>query len=358
MMSKITRRSFLKSLSFIGLSAAFGLGSSSCTGNKGGGNTKQLFVYNWPYYISDKVIPEFEKEFGVKIVYDNYSSNEELLAKFQAGASGYDLIFPSDYMVTMMINEKLLDTLDHSKIPNIKNLDERFKNLHFDTGNVYSLPYFWGTSGIGVNTEKVKEKVVSWKILWDEKYKDCISMLDDMRSVTQPALKILGYSLNTTDKQQIKEAKDMLLKQKPLVKAYTSDTYVDFLKSGDLWLSEGYSGDVFQVIKENKSIHYVIPEEGTEIWVDNMCIPKGAKNKETAEMFIDFLLRPEVGAENSNSTWYANPNIASNKFINPEIINNKSIYPPKEILDKCEFLKDLGESNILYEELYNELKSS
>lgn len=358
-MSKISRRSFLKSLSFIGLSAACGLGSASCTGNKGGGEgAKQLFVYNWPYYISDKVIPEFEKEFSVKVTYDNYSSNEELLAKFQAGASGYDLIFPSDYMVTMMINEKLLETLDHSRIPNIKNLDERFKNLHFDPKNVYSLPYFWGTSGIGVNTEKVKGQVNSWKILWDEKYKGYISMLDDMRSVTQPALKILGYSLNTTDKQQIEQAKDLLLKQKPLVNAYTSDTYVDFLKSGDLWLSEGYSGDVFQVIKENKSIQYVIPEEGTEIWVDNMCIPKGAKNKETAELFIDFLLRPEVGAENSNSTWYANPNIASKKLINPEIINNPGIYPPGKVLDKCEFLKDLGESNILYEELYNELKSS
>jgi len=356
-MNTISRRSFLKSLSFIGLSAACGLGTASCTG-KGGETGKQLFVYNWPYYISDKVIPEFEKEFSVKVTYDNYSSNEELLAKFQAGASGYDLIFPSDYMVTMMINQKLLEPLDHGRIPNIKNLDERFKGLDCDPKNVYSLPYFWGTSGIGVNTEKVKEPVDSWKILWDEKYKECISMLDDMRSVTQPALKLLGYSLNSTDKNQLKEAKDLLLKQKPLVKAYTSDTYVDFLKSGDLWLSQGYSGDVFQVIKENKSIHYVIPKEGTEIWVDNMCVPKGAKNKETAELFIDFLLRPEVSAENSNSTWYANPNIASKKFIKPEIINNPAIYPSKETLDKCEFLKDLGENNILYEELYNELKST
>jgi len=356
-MNRISRRSFLKSLSFIGLSAACGLGTASCTG-KGGETGKQLFVYNWPYYISDKVIPEFEKEFSVKVTYDNYSSNEELLAKFQAGATGYDLIFPSDYMVTMMINQNLLETLDHSRIPNIKNLDERFKGLGCDPKNTYSLPYFWGTSGIGVNTEKVKEKVDSWKILWDEKYKECISMLDDMRSVTQPALKLLGYSLNSTDKKQIKEAKDLLLKQKPLVKAYTSDTYVDFLKSGDLWLAQGYSGDVFQVIKENKSIQYIIPKEGTEIWVDNMCIPKGAKNKDTAELFIDFLMRPEVSAENSNSTWYANPNIASKKFIKPEIINNPGIYPPKEVLDKCEFLKDLGENNILYEELYNELKSS
>ncbi|MEQ8170937.1 MAG: spermidine/putrescine ABC transporter substrate-binding protein [Candidatus Eremiobacterota bacterium] len=356
-MNKISRRSFLKSLSFLGLSAACGLGTASCTG-KGGGGGKQLFVYNWPYYISDKVIPEFEKEFSVKVTYDNYSSNEELLAKFQAGASGYDLIFPSDYMVTMMINQNLLETLDQSRIPNIKNLDERFKGLECDPKNTYSLPYFWGTSGIGVNTEKVKEKVDSWNILWNEKYKECISMLDDMRSVAHPALKLLGYSLNSTDKKQIKEAKDLLLKQKPLVKAYTSDTYVDFLKSGDLWLAQGYSGDVFQVIKENKSIQYIIPKEGTEIWVDNMCIPKGAKNKETAELFIDFLLRPEVSAENSNSTWYANPNSASRKFIKPEIINNPAIYPPKEVLDKCEFLKDLGENNILYEELYNELKSS
>ena len=159
-MNRISRRSFLKSLSFIGLSAACGLGTASCTG-KGGETGKQLFVYNWPYYISDKVIPEFEKEFSVKVTYDNYSSNEELLAKFQAGATGYDLIFPSDYMFTMMINQNLLETLDHSRIPNIKNLDERFKGLDCDPKNTYSLPYFWGTSGIGVNTEKVKEKVDS-----------------------------------------------------------------------------------------------------------------------------------------------------------------------------------------------------
>ncbi|HPZ10455.1 MAG TPA: spermidine/putrescine ABC transporter substrate-binding protein [Candidatus Eremiobacteraeota bacterium] len=354
-MEKITRRDFLKSASLIGMAGIIGFGSTSCIEN---GSSKNLFVYNWPFYISDNVIKGFEQEFKIKITYDNYSSNEELLAKLHAGASGYDLIFPSDYMVAIMINENLLEELDLTKITNFKNLDEKFKNLSFDPNNRYSIPYLWGTSGIGYNTEKVTDKVLSWQILWDEKYKDRISMLDDVRSIANPALKILGYSINTTDPGQIKEAKELLLKQKPLVKAYTSDTYVDFLKSGDVWLSEGYSGDVFQVIKEHKVIKYAIPEEGTELWVDNMCIPRGSKNKESAEMFIDFLLRPEISAEISNTTWYANPNSASYKFINPEITKDKSIYPPQEIMDKCELLKDLGEANKLYEALYNELKST
>ena len=350
-MERITRRSFISTA--VGVLVSLKLGFSACSRKK-----KELFIYNWPYYISENTIPGFEKEFGVKITYDNYSSNEEMLAKLHAGASGYDLVFPSDYTVVIMREQGLLEELDMSKIPNFKNIDERFKNLDFDPGNKYSVPYFWGTTGIGYNSEKVKDKVDSWKILWDEKYKGRISMLDDMRGLMNPALKLLGYSINTTDPRQIDKAKQLLIKQKPLVKAYTSDTYVDFLASGDIWLAQGYSGDVFQAMKENKSLRYVIPKEGTDMWVDNMCIPKGAKNKDMAEKFINYVLRPEVSADISNATWYANPNSASRRYIKPEIINNPAIYPPDEILKKCEFQKDLKDINKVYEKVYNEVKSS
>ncbi|MDQ1326892.1 MAG: transporter substrate-binding protein [Candidatus Poribacteria bacterium] len=351
-MNKITRRNFLKIAVSTGALSFLGLQGISCSRKK-----KELFVYNWAYYVSDKTIPTFEKEFKVKITYDNYSTNEEMQAKIQAGAVGYDLIFPSDYMVTTMSKQNLLEELNMKNIPNFKYIEERFKNLEFDPGNKYSIPYFWGTTGIGYNSDKVKDKVDSWSILWDEKYKGRISMLDDIRGVFNPALKLLNYSINTTDPTKIEEAKQMLRKQKPLVKAYTADTYVDFLKSGDIWLAQGYSGDVFQALKVNKTIKFIIPKEGTDIWIDNMCIPKGAKNKEIAEKFVNYILRPEVIADISNFTWYANANSASLALIKPEIRDNPVIFPPKEVLDKCEFQKDLKEVNKLYEKAYNNIKS-
>lgn len=355
---KITRRQFLKTTSFIGASTIIGLKGINSFAKDENKLSNRLNVYNWPYYVAEGTIPKFEKEFGVKVIYDNYSSNEELLAKLQAGASGYDLIFPSDYMVGIMKEEGLIEELDMANIPNFKHIDKKFRDLPFDPKNKYSIPYLWGTTGIGVNTEKVANTVDSWKYLWDEKYKGRISMLDDMRGIANPALKLLGYSINTTDPKKIEEAKQMLIRQKPLVKMYTSDTYVEFLKSGDIWLAQSYSGDVFQVMKENKSMNYIIPKEGSDIWVDNMCIPKGAKSKYTAEVFINYLLRPEVSAEISNFTWYANPNKASHEYIKPNIMNNPSIYPSEEVLEKCEFQIDVGDSTKLYEDLYNEIKST
>ncbi|RME93054.1 MAG: spermidine/putrescine ABC transporter substrate-binding protein [Candidatus Hydrogenedentota bacterium] len=319
--------------------------------------SKELNVYNWSYYIGKNTIPNFEREFNVKVNYDNYSSNEELLAKLQSGAKGYDVIFPSDYMVQIMIKQKLLEPLNMKNIPNFKNIAQKFKNLPFDPNNKFSIPYLWGTTGIGINTEKVQDYVDGWDILWNMKYKGRITILDDMRFGIVPALKKLGYSINTTNPKELEEAKRLLMIQKPLVKAYTSDTYIDMLKSGDSWIAYGYSGDIYQVAKENPSIRYVIPKEGTCIWVDNMCIPKGAPHKYTAEVFINYILRPEVSAEISNETWYANPNEASYGLTNPKIINDPSIYPPKEILDKCEFLKDVGDATILYSKIWSQVKS-
>lgn len=358
-MDKITRRTFIKTTSLIGVSAAFGLGKTSLSIGEEQSQklADKLYVYNWANYVSDTTIPNFEREFGVKIVYDNFSNNEELLAKLQTGASGYDVIFPSDYMVGIMREQNLLEELNMENIPDSKNISQRFKNPPFDPESKFSIPYLWGTTGIGYNAQKVTDKVDSWQILWDEKYSGRISMLDDMRGVANAALKLLGYSINATDPGQIEEAEKLLIKQKPLVRAYTSDTYIDFLVSGDIWLSQGYSGDVFQALKENKTLKYVIPKEGSDMWVDNMCIPRGAKNKYTAEVFINYLLRPDISADISNFTWYANPNEASYKLIKPEIMNDLSIYPPKEILDKCEFQKDVGEVTKLYERLFNKVKS-
>ena len=319
--------------------------------------SKELNVYNWSYYIGKTTIQDFESEFGVKVNYDNYSSNEELLAKLQAGVTGYDVIFPSDYMVKIMREQDLLSIIDKKNISNLKNIDSLFLNLPFDPNNKYSIPYQWGTTGIGINKSKVHEYPNSWKLLWDEKYKGRITMLDDMRFGLVPALKLLGFSINTTDPMQLLEAKKLMFKQKALVKAYSSDTYIDMLKSGDAWISYGFSGDIYQVAKDNPNVIYIIPQEGSNIWVDNMCVPKNAPHKYTAEVFINYILRAKVGAEITNFTYYASPNKEAKKFINPSILNDPGIYPPDSVLQKCEFLKDVGEATKVYDRIWNEIKS-
>ncbi len=319
---------------------------------------KELNVYNWSNYIGKNTVQDFEKEFGIKVNYDTYASNEELLAKIQAGVKGYDIIVPSDYMVTIMVKQNLLSPLDMNKIPNFAGVSDKFKNLSFDPANKYSVPYHWGTNGIGIDTTKVTEKVDSWDILWNKKYKGRITMLDDMRAGLIPAMKKLGYSINTLDPKQLEKAKQLMIEQKPLVKAYSSETYIDMLKSGDAWISYGYSGDVYQVAKDNHNIRYVIPKEGTNIWIDNMCIPQNAPHKETAELFIDYILRPKVSADITNETWYASPVEPAKQYIKKEILDDPNIYPTDEIIGKCEFIKDVGDATKMYDRIWNEIKSN
>jgi spermidine/putrescine transport system substrate-binding protein len=319
--------------------------------------TNQLNFYNWSYYIADETIPEFQEDFGVRVRYDNFSSNSELLSKMQAGASGYDLIVPSDYMVDIMIQLDMLQPINFDNIPNIKNVDPRFQNMPFDSNNTYSVPYQWGTTGIGINTRFVKETVDSWEVLWDERYRGRISILDDMRSGLVPALKILGYSVNTTNVDELREARDMMFEQKEFVRTYSSETYMDLLKSGDIWIAHGWSGDIYQVSKENPDVIFIIPKEGSYIWVDNLVIPRGAPNKFTAETFINYLLRPDVSASISNFTGYSSPNRAAYPFIDEELLADESIYPPDSVLERLEFMKDVGDATRIYNRVWNEIKS-
>jgi len=380
---RTSRRGFLRRAGVAGLVVAGGGWLASCGGDAGTSTTtggpagtgaattigtgagtgtteplaKELFFYNWSDYIAEDTIPNFEKEFGVRVVYDNYSSNDTLLAKLQSGATGYDIVVPSDYMVTTMIGLDLLQPLNLDNIPNTKNLYPRFREAPFDPGNKYSIPWQWGTTGIGYNSEQVPDFQPTWDMLWNEKYKGRITMLTESRDVFAVALFRLGYDPNTTDKAQIDEALKMLQEQKPLLKHYTSDTYIDELAANDAWLSHGYSGDVFQAIAENDKVAYAIPEEGAIIWVDSMCIPKGAPSPRTAEVFMDYILRPDVGAAISNYVFYASPNEAAFDLIDPEITGDPAIYPPQEVLDKLEFLVELGDATKLYNEAFSQLKS-
>src|SRR5690606_1897099 len=316
-----------------------------------------LNIYNWSDYIDPSVIADFEKEYGIRVIYNVFSNNEELHARLRAGATGYDVIFPSDYMVEVLIEEELLQPIPHEAIPNLAHIDERFLDLPFDPGNRYSVPYLWGSTGIGVNTRYVKEPVTSWAILWDPKYRGRISMLNDPREVFGVALKRLGKSINTKDLADFEAAKELLVQQKPLVLTYDSDNVEHLLASGEVWLAHGYSGDVLMAADEDPAIVYVVPEEGGVLWMDTMAIPKGARNVEGALKFINFMLRPDISARNSEAVRYPSPNKAARDYTSPEILNNPMIYPPQEVMDNMEWLEDLGELAPAVDRLWTEVKA-
>jgi spermidine/putrescine-binding protein len=353
------RKAFVLAMVFTLLVALAGCGPAG-----GGGKqelAKQLHIYNWGEYIDPQIYADFEKEFGVKVVEDTFSSNEELLAKFQAGATGYDLIVPSDYMVAIMIQLELISPLNYDNIPNAKNIDAKFKDPPYDPGNKYSVPYQWGTTGIGYDNTVFDEPPDSWAYLFDpavaSQYAGKMSMLNDSREAIGAALKYLGYSVNATDEKQLEEAKQLLIQQKPWVKTYDSESFENLLAAGETVIAHGYSGDFFMAAVEAEQVSYAIPKEGGTIWTDNLAIPKTAASQYTAEVFINYLLQPEVGAKISNFTWYASPNDASKEFIEPEILEDPGIYPPQEVMDKLEFIRDVGAATALYDRIWTEIKT-
>ncbi len=337
------------------------LGLLVAGGCGGGTSSNKLHLFIWANYINPEVYQLFEKEFGVKVIEENFDSNETLHSKLRAGVTGYDLIVPSDYKVEALIREGLLAELDLTKIPNLKNISSRFKGLYYDPENKYSIPYMWGTTGIGYNAARVPVPPMSWGDLFEpvrlQAYSQRISILDDPREAIGAALKYLGYSLNSTNPQELEEAKNVLLAQKPHLARYDSETYDDFLLTGDLFLAHGWSGEFAKARLENPDIRYIIPQEGGVIWADNLAILKSSKNKELAEKFVDFLLRPEINAKIVNFLRYPSTNEAARAYILPEILNDPGIYPSEEILAKLEWLRDLGEATELYERVWTEVKS-
>lgn len=318
---------------------------------------KVLNVYNVGDYIDEELITKFEEETGIDVLYETYDTNEMMYQKVQSGSTNYDLVFPSDYMVEKMIKEDLLQKIDFNNIPNIKYIDEDFLNPIYDENNEYSVPYMWGTFGILYNKKMVKEPVDSWDILWDPKYKSNIMMFDSVRDTMGIGLKKLGYSINSIDPKQINEAKDILIKQKDLVLAYVNDEGKDRLLGEEVAMGIIYSGDAVTLMDENPNLEYVIPKEGTNKWVDAMCIPKTAQNKKEAELFINFLLDPENAKVNTEYIGYSTPNEGALKLLDKEITENPVAYPSQDVLDKCETFIDLGDKIKLYDRAWIELKS-
>ncbi len=363
---RLTRRNFIKRTTALGLSmaGALSIADNFCNGEASAADvdrrklSKELNVYNWSDYIGEDTIANFEKEYGVKVNYDTFEDNERMLAKLTAGAAGYDVVVPTSYMVDIMIKQKLLTPINHENIPNIKGVTPELLNTPFDPKNRYSVPYQWGTTGFGYNSDKVTGKVDSWDILWDPQYAGKITMLDEMRGLLSAPLKRLGYSMNSTVEKELMEAKSMLLEQKALVKAYISAPVKSLLISGEVWLSQLWSGDVFMAQAENKALRYCIPKEGCEIWTDNLVIPKKAPHRYTAEVWLNYNLRPEVSAGVSDFVHYASPVEEAKRFINKTDLENPGIYPPAEALKRLEFAKDVGEATWIYDRIWLELKAA
>lgn len=317
---------------------------------------KQLNVFTWAGYVSDDIREGFEKEFGVTVLVDTFASNEDLLTKLMAGATGYDIIMPSDYMVSILIKQNLLAELNRDNIPNFQNISPLFLGKYFDSENQYSIPYTFGTAGIAYDSAVISPAPESWAILWDDQYKNQFSMLDDQRETIGAALKLLGYSLNSTDPEEIRAAKEKLIAQAPLVKQYKSEAE-ELLIAGDVVMAHCWSGDAFRAIETRPTIRYVIPKEGSSQFIDAVCIPKSAPHKALAEQFIDYLLRPEVNAKITAFTKYGTCVPTAKEFLPENLREHKFIYPPKAVLESLEWLRDPGDFTRHYDRAWEEIKA-
>lgn len=339
---------------FLLLAATFFL--VSCGGSKSETSSKALNVYIWTNYLPREVVDEFTRRTGIEVNVDTYDSNEAVLEKLQSGVADYDLVVPSDYMLKVLIPQGLVRPLDRARLPHFKNLDPRFLNQKFDPGNAHSIPYLWGTTGIGYN--KKVGTVDSWQVLFDPKHAGRILMLDDPREAFGAALKLMGRSINERDPAVLRQAAEMLKRQKPLVRTYNSSDFANLLAAGDVDLAHGYNGELAEVVANAPDrLAYAVPKEGGTLWIDNLSIPKGARNLDSAYAFLDYLMEPEVAAKIVNGVHYAGANQAALPLIDARIRQDPTIYPAKEVLDRCELIEDLGKTTQLIDELWTEVKA-
>jgi spermidine/putrescine transport system substrate-binding protein/spermidine/putrescine transport system permease protein len=327
----------------------------------GGGHSasaeRVLNLYIWSSYIAPETIQKFEKRLGARVNVDLYDSNEAILAKVQAGNAGYDVICPSNYVIEILQKQSLLQALDRSALPHLENVDARFLDRDFDRGNRYSVPYVWGTTGIGYVKSKTGP-VDSWGALWDPRFQGRILMLDDAREALGAALRWKGGSYNTTDATAIRAAQQLLVLQKPLVRTYNSSNFEDVLLSRDVWLAHGWSGQLAKVIETDPDLGYVIPREGSQMFIDSLAIPAGAPHPELAHAFIDFTLEAEVAAEICRTMRYSTPNRAAIPLLPESIRRSPAIFPPDDVLARLETISDIGEATLLYDRAWTEVKTS
>lgn len=320
----------------------------------------ELNILNWGEYIDPELIELFEKETGVTVNYVEMTSNEEMLIKLRSSDCVYDMCFPSEYIIEQLIANDMLLPLDMEKIPNAKNIAEDKLAITdtFDPGNTYSLPYMWGTVGILYNTTIVEEPVTSWKILWDEKYAGQIWMYDSVRDSIGITLKMLGYDLNTRNESEVAEARDMLIAQKPLRKGFGTDNMRSSMINGKAAMAVIYSGDAFCCIDENPDLAYAVPDEGSNVWFDNVVIPKTAKNVEAAHAFINFLNDASIAARNTEYIFYSTPNAGAMALLDDYFTDNETYNPPADVLARCTVFHDLGDFIEVFNDAWTKVKGA
>lgn len=316
-----------------------------------GGNT--LTIYNWGDYLDPDLIKRFEKETGISVLYETFDSNEAMMTKIKQGGTAYDIAVPSEYMIDKMREENLLIPLDHSKLPNLKNIDPRFMDLPFDPENKYSVPYFWGTVGVVYNPKMLGgKKITSWNDLWDPDLKNEILLIDGAREAIGMGLNSLGYSLNDTNKTHLRQAKEKLDTLTPNIKAIVGDEIKMLLENEEASIGIVWSGVAADIMGENEDLEYVVPSEGSNLWFDNMVIPKTAKNTEAAHKFLNFILDAKIAAQNTEWVYYSTPNKAALKYMPEEMTSDERFYPSEELTKKLEVYENLGQRNLAY---YNQL---
>ena len=342
-------KNFMGTLLLAGASFFFGCGRDP---------SKQVVVFNYGEYMDVEVFEAFEEETGLEVIYEEYTSPEQMYAKYRAGTTDYDLICSTDYMVEKLAIEGELLELDFTSMPNASNVGEKYWEMArwYDPENKYSIPYYWGTVGILYNTRLVKEEVNSWDILWDKEYSGQIIMQNSIRDAFSVALKRLGYSVNTEDKKQIHEAQKLLIKQKPLIQSYLVDEVRDEMVAENAKLAVIYSGDAFLAMENNQDLDYVVPEEGSNIWVDAWMIPKTCQNKEGAQKFLDYLYRLDVTRTNFDYVFYPTTNEAFNKTLTEEELE---LFPLEEDVQNCEVYQSLSDDAMdYYSEKWKEIKAA
>ena len=320
----------------------------------------EVNVYNWGEYIDESVLEDFEEATGIHVNYQMYDSNETMYGKIAPGGTDYDVVIPSDYMIARMIEEDVLEPLNFDNIPNFADIDPELKNPEYDPENLYSVPYMWGLMGVIYNKTMVDEADLgSWDLLWNEKYADDIVMIDNSRDAIGIALKRLGYSYNTTDTAQITEAVDTLIAQKPILQGYVMDEVFGKMEGANAAIGTYYYGDYLTMLENNPDLGFYIPEEGTNIYVDAMCILKSAPNKENAEAFINYMCSTEAGLKNCEEIWYSTPLMSVREELDPEVSSDPLAYPDETIMAQCESYAGLPQNILdLYDSEWTRLKSA
>jgi spermidine/putrescine transport system substrate-binding protein len=359
MMTRIRRRG-LSRRRFLASTSAAAVGVTLFPYRALGQEEKKLNFYNWDTYIGETTLDDFKAATGIEVQMDLFADNDELFAKLREGNPGYDVIVPTNDFVERMKTAGMLVPIDHDRIPNMSNISPLFLDAEFDPGREFSLPYMWGTMGIGYNKNAVSAPVDSWKVLYDsDEYSGRMSLLSESSDVLQMCLKYLGHSLNSTDPAHYRQAEEMIIAQKPHIKVFAPDNGQDLLASGEVDIAQEWNGDIAQLMTEDDAFTYVVPKEGGLVWQDCLCIPTGAPHPDNAHAFINYIFDAEAGAAIADFIQYATPNQAARALLGDDYKTNPAIFPPDEVIAKCESALYLGEDvNRMIEEAWTRIEAA